>query len=314
MKNITKKICDINMYLLLSLTLVLLIVKSKIISSTIIYSANLWFNNLVTSLFPMFFIVSIMIGYNIPKKLGKILKPLFGKLFRVDDNSIFIIVMSILTGFLGGAKYITSLYKDGIISLDTANLLLMYTHFGNPLFIINYVGISLFNNSKFGFIILFIQLITNIIIGIIFRPKKIIENIVVKKTASKVSFANIFNTALMDSFSTLLMILGSMTIFLIISELVCLLPLSYYFKVFIKAFLEVTSGVNAISLLHIRKDILLLFTNLCVCFGGLNIHLQVGSLLENTKIKYKYFLKGRIIASIISSILVLLVVNLGNML
>ena len=46
-----------------------------------------------------------------------------------------------LTGFPSGSKYITDFYNKKYIDRNTANYLLTFTHFSNPLFILGTVSI-----------------------------------------------------------------------------------------------------------------------------------------------------------------------------
>ena len=64
---------------------------------------------------------------------------------------------------------------------------------------------------------------------------------------------------------------------------------------FIKSILEMT---NALKVIKSSASNVALWMSFAVSFAGLSIHTQIKSILEDTPISYKYFLLGRIVASI----------------
>ena len=58
-------------------------------------------------------------------------------------------------------------------------------------------------------------------------------------------------------------------------------------------FFDITKGMNSINIIsnNILKSIISLTF---LGFGGINIHMQVLNIIDNTNIKYKNFLLGRI--------------------
>jgi hypothetical protein len=115
-----------------------------------------------------------------------------------------------------------------MITTNEAEKLLMFTHFSNPLFILGTVGILFLDNYKMGLLILFSHYISNIIIGISIRNyhpdikdntfslRKAIINMNEKSIKSD-NFGKVLTKALMDSINTLLLILGVVTFFLILT-------------------------------------------------------------------------------------------------
>ena len=79
--------------------------------------------------------------------------------------------MSMLSGFPSGAKYIKTLLDKGSIDLDEANYLIVFTHFANPLFVLT-VTKGIFKNTTLSYIILICMYLSNLILGLIVRPKK----------------------------------------------------------------------------------------------------------------------------------------------
>ena len=74
-------------------------------------------------------------------------------------------------------------------------------------------------------------------------------------------------------------------------------------------FLELSNGINFV-LNNFNYKLACLFITMILSFGGLCVHFQILSILEDNKIKYQNYLISRIVASLISGILVLLTFNL----
>lgn len=116
---------------------------------------------------------------------------------------------------------------------------------------------------------------------------------------------NVFSNSIKKSINTLLMISGTVTSFLIISTLIChIFNFDGIIAMFIKGILEMTMGLSSLSLLGIKDIYKVVFSSMIISFGGLSIHLQVISILED--IRYRNYFKGRIYQSVISGIISLL--------
>ncbi len=122
-------------------------------------------------------------------------------------------LMSMISGFPSGAKYIVKDYEAGHINKEEANHLLVFTHFANPLFVLGTCGLLL-NNKGLAHKIFIIQLLSNIILGILIRPKARRET--VKKEVEFPPTPNILlflSDAINESMQVLIFMLGSITIF-----------------------------------------------------------------------------------------------------
>ena len=54
---------------------------------------------------------------------------------------ITILILSIISGFPSNARNTRTLYDKGLITLDEANHILIFSHFSNPLFILTTISI-----------------------------------------------------------------------------------------------------------------------------------------------------------------------------
>lgn len=285
------------------------LIKNKLVVETVIYSFIIWKNSVFPSLFPFLIIGSILIDLKIPLFLGEITKKIMYKLFKISGNSAFIIILSMFSGFPSSAKYIKELLINNEINEQEATKLLTFTHFSNPLFILG--TITLFLHSKeIGMNILICHYIGNIFIGFLFRNYYISEykneKISLKKAISKInnnlSIGEIFRKSITSSINTLLLILGTISIFLILTNIInSNLNIPNFINVIINGIFEMTGGLSKLSILNVSLNIKAILAISFISFGGLSVHMQVLTIISNTKIKYFPYFIARILHVIIST-------------
>ena len=239
------------------------------------------------------------------------------KVFKVKGVGAFALIMSLISGFPSSAKYIKELYNKKLINEFEATKLLMFTHFSNPLFILGTISLLFLNNKEVGLLILICHYLGNFIIGIIFRnyypSTEENKNISIKKVLTEISnnriknnkkFGEIITTALLNSINTLILILGVITMFLVITTIIDNnINLNSFHQSILNGFVEMTQGLKYVSLEEIPLKLKCILSTMIISFGGLSVHMQVISILSDTKINYLPFLTARIIHAIISSLL-----------
>lgn len=282
--------------------------NSDIVIFSVSTSIEIWIKNLFPTLFPFFVLSDILVNYGFVDILKKYLQKPFNKVFKISGNACFIILMSIISGFPSNAKYIKELLDRKMISLEEANKVILFTHFSNPLFILGTLAYSFLNNYKLGILILIIHYITNVIIGLLFRNYHKIElkneNISLNKILNKkYNFGLIMSQAIINSINTLLLILGTVTVFLILTSLLTTIISNSYICLFIKCFTEMTQGLYQVNNLLIPLKSKAILSIMILSFGGFSVHMQVMSLLSEYKINYIPYLIARLLHASISGIL-----------
>ena len=288
---------------ILIITSMLILINSSIVINTIINTSNIFYKKIFPSLFPFFLLSSLLINYGFIEFTSNIFKPLM-KLFNINSNCSFILVMSMISGFPSSAKYTKDLYDKGYISSLEATKILTFTHFSNPLFILGFISLLL--NKKIGLLILIIHYLTNFIIGIIFRNIiKIDTNNNKQINNNYLSFTDVLSNSIINAFNTLFLIFGTMIVFLIttnlINEYISLNPL---LKGIFNGTLEMTGGINTISNLNISLKLKSVLIGMILSFGGISVHMQIKSIISNTDIKYYPYLVARILHSSITGLLI----------
>ena len=271
---------------------ILIFIKKDIMYYTIYNTVILWFKNIVPNLLPMFIITSLIIESNLIINICNIFGKSFNKIFKCSNYGIFIYFLSLFTGSPSNAKYINDLINNNLISNTLSDKLLLFTSNYNILLI--YSLLTLYLNKSISIKIISIIIISNIIVGLIFRNINYID-LKANYIKRKINISKIIK----DTIDTLLMILGTLIFFNIIINL---LPIkNMLLKNILNGFLEITTGLKGLEYLDISTNIKILLSTIYLSFGGLSIHTQIKSILPDTN--YTLFLKSRLYAVIISIIL-----------
>lgn len=274
---------------------ILIFLKKDLMYTTIYTTTLIWFKNIVPNLLPMFIITSLIVNSNLIINICNLFGKPFSKAFKTSKYGIFVFTLSLFTGSPSNAKYINDLINNKLISLSEGNKLLLFTTNYNPLLI--YSLLTLYLDNKTSFIIILIQILSNIIIGLLNRNMKydIINN---NFKTNSINLSKIIK----ETIDTLLMILGTLIVFNIIINI---LPIkNLLLKNLLNGSLEITTALNGIKYLEISKKAKILLSVIYLSFGGLSIHTQIKSILPDTN--YKLFFKNKIYSIIISIILLIL--------
>lgn len=310
MKCLNKLLCLI-LFLFLTIEL---IVSSDLIMVTIKEAIHLWFYKVVPALLPFFLFSNFLINYGFIEITSEFAKPIMS-FFKLNENAAFILMMSMLTGSPGNAFYIKEALKKGKLNEKEATKILMISQFASPLFILGTVRILL-NDFKLSILILIITYITNFILAFLF------QNFYASKESSSFSFFTLkknfyqketqsfgktLSSSIKKTFDTLITILGSICFFYMITAIIQhnhLLPTSImpYFS----GILEMTQGINQVSLLNCSNHIKVFWITVFLSFGGFSIHSQILSLICDTKIKYFPYLVARILHAMIAGSIILI--------
>ena len=274
---------------------ILIFIKKDIMYYTIYNTVILWFKNIVPNLLPMFIITSLIIESNLIINICNIFGKLFNKIFKCSNYGIFIYFLSLFTGSPSNAKYINDLVNNNLISNTLSDKLLLFTSNYNILLI--YSLLTLYLNKSISIKIISIIIMSNIIVGLIFRNINYID-LKTNYIKRKINISKIIK----DTIDTLLMILGTLIFFNIIINL---LPIkNMLLKNILNGFLEITTGLKGLEYLDISTNIKILLSTIYLSFGGLSIHTQIKSILPDTN--YTLFLKSRLYAVIISIVLLII--------
>lgn len=299
------KFKNIFILIVLIILLIFFILNPAIVINNITKNTNSFINNVFPSLFLFFILIDLLLAFNFITVLKKLFAFPVKKLFHLDINSSFILFISLFSGFPSGSKYITNLLNKKMISIESANTLVTYTHFGNIAFILGTIGPIL--GKRITLIVLICHYLSNLIIAFIIRPKEVIKEKEVDKQTSA-SFTDILSTSIISNTKIIIIIFGTMIFFSTISLIIsATIPINSYQSTLLCGILDLSSGIISLNNISIPLFYKGLLSLIFISFGSLSVHMQVRILLRNTKIKYSYFFLGRISQTAFSITLFLLV-------
>ena len=267
-------------------SIIFIFTNNKDVAEVIINATNLFLRKVFVSLFPMFIINDILINLNIPYYFYLVFNKLFLKVFKTSGLGAYVFIMSLISGTPSNAYILKELVEERKLSYEEASHFLMFTYFSNPLFLTIMLG-SIFD-SKTTLKIILIHYISNILIGILKRGKapKITHQNFQLETRKR---NGILIKSINKSISTLLMILGTVTFYMLLTYIITYpFQNNILLKTCFSGFLEITNGLNNLINVNIYSKIKEIIAIAIISFGGLSIHTQIKAILEDTQIKYKY--------------------------
>lgn len=288
---------NIILVVLICLT-ILYLSNSILITKQILIYTKLFIEKLFPSSFLFLTLSTLLIEYNAIEILTKLL--------HKNGAVLYVTLMSIISGFPSGSIYTTELLKKEIINEKTANYLIKFTHFPNPVFILGPVSL-LFPNKSYTYKILISIALANIIIALFTNPRE--KQTIKYSQKTPINFSKTLSKATLSSLKTIILIYGSsLFLYLIITIINHFYKFPLITYILLNGLFDLTNGIFLTSLItnHITKSIIIIFF---FCFGGISVHIQTKSIIADTKIKYKNFLKGRLLQILIAITIFLWIIN-----
>ncbi len=299
-----KNIKNLLIILLIILFITLLFLNRLLISHVTTVSFNIWLTKVFPNLFIMFIMQDLLINYNLTKYINAVLGIIFNKLFKTSSNGFIVILLSLIGGSPTNAFVINNLLNMKKISSGEANRLIKFTYFCNPLFLYSMLYL-IFNNSESVLKIMFSFYTSNILLGITLPKVDLIKSPINNHKTE--IFSNVLINSIKKNIINIIIILGSITFFMIISSIVTLYIDNNLLNTVINGIFEITNGLNSLIDLNVNTTIKEIIATFIISFGGLSIHAQILTFINENKIKYSSFLKGRIFSSIIAILIIILI-------
>lgn len=266
--------------------LICFLVNVELIITNIINYTNSFFMKLFPVSFITYLIVYMLIEYGLIQFMNHYL--------HINSCGLFLFILSFISGFPSGSKYIKLLFDKNIIDKDYANNLLSFTHFPNILFVLGTIK-EIINNNTYTYYLLFSIVLSNFIILLFTKRKRI--NINFKYTNN--SFSMVLGNGIIYSIKTIILIYGTSLFFYLISTVILKeFTENLYLYVFLSGIFDLTNGVINCGLIN-NCFIKCLFILIFLSIGSISIHMQVNETIGN-ELNYLSFLKGRIIGTFLA--------------
>ena len=269
--------------------LICFLVNVELIITNIINYTNSFFMKLFPVSFITYLIVYMLIEYGLIQFMNHYL--------HINSCGLFLFILSFISGFPSGSKYIKLLFDTNLIDKDYANSLLSFTHFPNILFVLGTIK-EIINNNTYTYYLLFSIVLSNFIILLFTKRKRI--NINFKFTNN--SFSKVLGNGIIYSIKTIILIYGTSLFFYLISTVILKgFTENLYLYVFLSGIFDLTNGVINCGLIN-NCFIKCLFILIFLSIGSISIHMQVNETVGD-ELDYLYFFKGRIIGTILAIVI-----------
>ncbi|OAB43376.1 nucleoside recognition domain-containing protein [Paenibacillus glacialis] len=124
---------------------------------------SMWWHIVFPSLLPFLVLSEILVAYGWAHGIGVLLEPLMRKVFGLPGVSGWALTMGMTTGFPGGAHSTLQLVDQGDLTPREAERITWLSHFCNPMTIIIFIGIGLFDKPTAGYWLLGIHWVSGIL-------------------------------------------------------------------------------------------------------------------------------------------------------
>ena len=310
--SITFFLCLICLSLILSL--------GKGFSALTLQGINLWLSLILPAMFPYFFITAILSSLSITSKISNKFSPLTKRLFNTSGACGYAFFMSLIAGYPIGAKIVCDLREKNVISQSEAIRASAFCSTSSPMFLISSVGSIMFNNTTFGLVLFISNVISAIMVGIIFSYYKKSDKPSATPYITNQKIDNILYESAYSSVISVLVVGAIITVFYILSSILfrfnILSPIINFLSLILGNYntskaltfglIESTQGLKLLSTLPITSLTLPLCAFICG-FGGISIIMQSIAYLKKAKIKTAPFIKAKLLCAVLNFLITFII-------
>ena len=267
----------------------------------------LWFQTLLPTLLPFMILSNLLIRTNCVFYISRAIRPLMQTLFHVSNDACYAVLIGFLCGYPMGAKVIADLHTSGRISRTEGQYLLSFCNNTSPMFIISYVVMQTFNDSRLVLVTLLILFTSPIICSFIFRKYYDISSVSAYSSNIKNDIFfdfQLFDDAIMNGFETITKVGGYMILFSIIFTLGEKLPITFALPL-----LEISNGIPLITKLSSKFTMVYPFILGLTSFGGLCAVAQTNSMIQNTGLRIYPYIIQKLITALVTSLFAFIYVH-----
>ncbi len=322
----TSKICLCVFFIFV---LVCIVLKPSVYMQATLQGVIVWANAVLPSLFPFFFLTTLLLELNALNSFSKVLKRPLKLFFNVSGDASFVYIMSIISGYPVGAKLIYELYKNNKINTFEAVRINAFTSNSGPAFILGTIGFSMLNNQYYGVIILLSHYLSAFINGFLYRNygTKTTQSLT---TTTTHNIQDLLGDTIKQSVLSVLIVGGYIAIsfmfcaFLTDTKIINILcaPINFLLSLFnlpsaytqsiILSLTEITRGCLDLSMfVNLNPNLVIVLISGIIAFGGVSVALQSLTYLKQCKVSTKVYILQKftqaILAIIISSFMVLII-------
>lgn len=321
-KNFNGKLLQDFIFTIIIFAIMIIIISNpKRFTSGTVSGLKLFFYSVLPGLFPFMLLTKLLTEIGFLFKITSKLDRFSYKLFGTSGISIYVFLMSIISGYPIGSKIISDLYDKNIITESDAKKMSVFCTTSGPGFVIATIGISMFGGHKIGIILYASHIFSSIILGVLFNLLTRKEPQIISQNTSGELLLNknnesVISKTVVETINSLFIVGAYITIFYLITELfdafniITLIStalskitsklgiIQQTLKGFLYGMIEVTRGAKELSLSVTPTSIAL--CSGILSFSGISIIMQSMTFLKTCKIKAHNFFLSKCVHMILS--------------
>lgn len=293
------------------------VIQPETVSEGAFRGLNIWIDNIVPFLFPMFILSNILLQYNF----------IYSLLERFSFISLLVLksklalipyFISVVSGYPSGALITDIMAENKKTGSQEANYIVTFTNNCSFQFIYAVVAFSMLGNIEAAKYIAIPHYAGAILLSFLFFNSEPVSGPAKTRAKKTARFNEIFSSSVYKSIMSILTVGGVIVFFSVFSQFIIeflssnpfFMSLNANVKDIIFSFLigslEVTNGCKIIAASAVPLEVKLVIINFLISFSGLSIIFQTIAVTNNFNFNPVSYLKGRFILGIISSLICIL--------
>lgn len=274
----------------------LLLLRPQKAASAVRAGLALCAGTVVPSLFPFFAAISLLLQLGAAEALGRLCAPIMRPLFRMRGVCALPLLAGLLGGYPSGAKTAASLYAQGRITRQEAELLLGFCDNCGPAFLLGCVGAGVLGNPDAGLWLYAVHILSAILAGILLcrlsgdRGPVLLGSAL---PAAPVSFPQALTSSVTGALASTLNVCAFVVFFQVLSALPPAPP-----PPLVLGILEMVGGVASLT-----PGPGGFAAAAIVGWGGLSVHCQAMSLAAPEGLSFRWHWAGKALQAVLSALL-----------
>ena len=275
----------------------LLLLRPQKAASAVRAGLALCAGTVVPSLFPFFAAISLLLQLGAAEALGRLCAPIMRPLFRMRGVCALPLLAGLLGGYPSGAKTAASLYAQGRITRQAAELLLGFCDNCGPAFLLGCVGAGVLGNPDAGLWLYAVHILSAILAGILLcrlsgdRGPVLLGSAL---PAAPVSFPQALTSSVTGALASTLNVCAFVVFFQVLSALPPAPP-----PPLVLGILEMVGGVASLT----PGPGGFAAAAAIVGWGGLSVHCQAMSLAAPEGLSFRWHWAGKALQAVLSALL-----------
>lgn len=260
---------------------------------------QLWFYTVLPTLLPFIILSTIIRKLQLVRLITAVFSPIAKKLFSISNNGTYVMLIGFLCGYPMGAKMTGDFVRDGELSVEEGQYLLLFTNNVSPIFVMSFLAEDSLHCSHL------LPFLLGVIYGVPLLMALIVSPFYKRKCGAfalpheggvpeSINFSwNVIDESIENGLVTITKLGGYMILFAIITCMLSLLPVSGWCKLVLNSICEITWGIGSVSAAGISLEQKLLLLLPAVCFGGISCIAQTNSMIQGTQLSIRKYIVAK---------------------